>query len=156
MLVYVDEIAIASNSKKEIAWLYETVNKCLNTKNLGEILKTLGMRITRNRQTRTLFNEQEHYLEKILRKFGFPNPTHKTQRIPIDGYDSLRPATETDVRVDPKEYAMIIGSIMFAMVYTRPDIAFTLGRLSQFMKDPAERHMGALKKLLRYLRSTCS
>lgn len=43
---------------------------------------------------------------------------------------------------------------MFAMVYTRPDIAFALRRLSQFKKDPAEYHMSALKKLLRYLRWT--
>ena len=129
-LVYVDDIAIAGKSTANLNWFNKTLSNRFNTKNLGGILKILGMRITRNRQTRTLFIDQEQYLEKILRKFGFPNPTHKTQRIHMDGYDSLRPATETDVRVDPKEYAMIIGSIMFAMVYTQPYIAFTLGRLS--------------------------
>ena len=40
---------------------------------------------------------------------------------------------------------------MYAMVYTRPDIAFVLGRLSQYMQDPAEHHAGALKRLLCYL-----
>lgn len=43
---------------------------------------------------------------------------------------------------------------MFAMVYTRADIAFALGRLSQFMKEPTEKHGYALKRLMRYLRST--
>jgi hypothetical protein len=43
---------------------------------------------------------------------------------------------------------------MFAMVHTQPDIAFTLGKLSQYMSDPAERHGHALRNLLRYLRST--
>jgi hypothetical protein len=42
---------------------------------------------------------------------------------------------------------------MFAMVYTRPDICFAIGRLSQFMSDPAEHHGRALKGLLKYLRS---
>jgi hypothetical protein len=43
---------------------------------------------------------------------------------------------------------------MYAMVYTRLDIAFALGRLSQFMQDPAIHHERGLKRLLRYLRST--
>ncbi|KAI0998706.1 hypothetical protein K3495_g9489 [Podosphaera aphanis] len=49
---------------------------------------------------------------------------------------------------------MIVGSFMFAMIYTRADIAFALGRLSQFMKEPTEKHGYALKRLMRYLRST--
>lgn len=125
-----------------------------NTKNLRGIYKILGVRIIRNKKDRTLFIDQEQYLEKILCKFGFPKPTHKAQRIPTDGYDSLRLSKESNVRVDAKEYATIIRSIMFAMVYTRLDIDFALVRLSQFMKDPAEHHMAALKKLLRYLKST--
>jgi hypothetical protein len=43
---------------------------------------------------------------------------------------------------------------MYAMVYTRPDIAFALGKLSQYIQDPAEHHARALKRLLRYLRFT--
>lgn len=43
---------------------------------------------------------------------------------------------------------------MFAMILTRPDIAFVIGRLSQYMKDPAMHHGVALKSLMRYLRST--
>jgi hypothetical protein len=43
---------------------------------------------------------------------------------------------------------------MFAMVLTRPDIAFILRKLSQYMSDPAEHHGYALKNLLQYLRST--
>jgi hypothetical protein len=43
---------------------------------------------------------------------------------------------------------------MYAMVYTRPDIAFTLGKLSQHIKDPADFHMEAVKNLMQYIRST--
>jgi hypothetical protein len=43
---------------------------------------------------------------------------------------------------------------MFAIVLTRPDIAFTLRKLSQYISDPAEHHSYALKNLLRYLRLT--
>ena len=49
---------------------------------------------------------------------------------------------------------MIIGSLVFAMVYTRADIAFAFGRLSQYLKEPIEKHGRALKRLMRYLCST--
>ncbi len=45
---------------------------------------------------------------------------------------------------------------MFAMVLTRPDIAFVLGKLAQYMSDPSEHHGHALKSLMRYLNSTAS
>lgn len=122
------------------------------SKSLGEIEKILGMRITRDISSRTIFVDQEQYFDKILRKFGFPKPTYKAQKIPLDGYDTLRPASDKDERVDQREYSTIIGSVMFAMVYTRPDIAFALGRLSQFMKDPAVYHMAALKKVTSLLK----
>ena len=92
----------------------------------------------------------------MLTKFGFPYAVHKATNIstPIDGYNDLRPATPDDHRIDMTWYREVIGSVMYAMVYTRPDIAFALGRLSQFIQDPAEHHANALKRLLRYLRST--
>ena len=43
-----------------------------------------------------------------------------------------------DKRVNVKEYQKVIGSLIRAQVYTRPDIAFALGKLSHFMSDPAE------------------
>jgi hypothetical protein len=74
----------------------------------------------------------------------------------MNGYDSIRPAEDSDTRVNIKEYQKTIGSLMYAMTNTRPDIAFALGKLSQYMSDPAEHHNHGLKALLRYLRSTIS
>lgn len=73
---------------------------------------------------------------------------------PASNLDSLLAADETEVPIDPTQYSRAIGKIMFSMVYTRPDLAHTLGRLSQFMKVPVERHGHALKWLLQYIRST--
>ncbi|KAI0991844.1 hypothetical protein K3495_g16343, partial [Podosphaera aphanis] len=154
ILVYVDDIAVASKSNTQIDWLYKTMSKSFDTKNLGEMKMFLGMRITRDRQNRKLWLDQQQYLERILTKFGIPNAKHRPVSIPLDGYENLSPAGREETRIDPTEYSMIIGSLMFAMVYTRPDIAFALGRLSQYMKEPTEKHGQALKKLMRYLRFT--
>jgi len=95
-------------------------------------------------------------LDKTLQKLGVGNARHKPISTPINSYDDLRAASDSDIRIDPTEYAVAIRSLMYAMVYTRPDIAFALGRLSQFMKELVEHHGRALKRLLRYLRSTSS
>ncbi|KAK6579713.1 hypothetical protein PZA11_001232 [Diplocarpon coronariae] len=82
-------------------------------------------------------------------------PNFKPKRTPIEGkYDKLEPANENEQRGDLKKYQQDIGAIMYAMVYTRPDIAFVTGQLSQNLKDPTIRHENAVKRLGRYLRST--
>jgi hypothetical protein len=48
----------------------------------------------------------------------------------------------------------VIGKLMYAIVHTRPNIAFTLGKLSQHMQNPSEQHWTYLKGLMRYLWST--
>lgn len=156
VLTYVDDIPAAARDTADLDWFKSKLAGRFNAKDLGEITKTkiLGMRVTRDRKKRTLWLDQESYLDRTLKKFGIGNAKHKPVSIPLDGYTNLRPATDNDTRVDPTEYSEKIGSFMFSMVYTRPDLAFPLGRLSQYMRDPAEHHNQALKKLMRYIRST--
>jgi hypothetical protein len=154
LLVYVDDIVAASPSRQNVQWLYQTLSSRFNTKDLGEISKVLGIRVTRNRKTRELFLDQEQYLEGILTRFGITHGKYKGTATPITGYDNLRPSQSTDKRIDSTEYRHLVGSVMYGMVYTRPDIAFLVGRLGQYMADPAEHHGHAMKGLLRYLRST--
>jgi hypothetical protein len=53
-------------------------------------------------------------------------------------------------------YASAVGSLMYAMVYTRPDIAHAVGVLSRYMSKPGKEHWTAIKKVFRYLRGTTS
>ena len=156
LLVYVDDLAAAAPDATQLDWFYDKLSTRFKTKNLGEISKILGVRVTRDRIKRTVELDQEQYLDKTLTKFGFPKAVSREVNIPMAGYDNLRPAATNDKRIDATWYRERIGSLMYAMVYTRPDIAFALGRLSQFMQDPAEHHAQALKHLMRYLRSTIS
>jgi hypothetical protein len=156
LLVYVDDIVAAAKKQGELDWFYETLSERFNAKNLGEISKILGARITRDRKNRTLDIDQEQYLKSVLDKFGITQETHKPKAIPAVGYENLRLANDSDERINVTEYQQAIGSVMYAMIFTRPDIAFTLGKLSQFMSDPAKHHGHALKSLFRYLKSTVS
>lgn len=78
----------------------------------------------------------------------------KPKRVPAANYDALRPAAADDKRMNVQKYQQAIGSLMYAMVLTRPDVSFVLRRLAQFMGDPATMHGHAPKSLMRYLRST--
>ena len=51
-------------------------------------------------------------------------------------------------------YASVVGSLMYAMVCTRPDIAHAVGVLSRFMSKPGKEHWTAVKRVFRYLRGT--
>lgn len=56
---------------------------------------------------------------------------------------------------DPKEYRMVVGSLQYLSL-TRPDIAFAVNRLSQYMHRPTDLHWQAVKRVLRYLAGTTS
>jgi hypothetical protein len=51
-------------------------------------------------------------------------------------------------------YASSTGSLMYAMVYTRPDIAHAVGVLSKYMSKPRKEHCTTVKRVFRYLRRT--
>jgi len=51
-------------------------------------------------------------------------------------------------------YASTVGSLMYAMVYTRPTIAHAVGVVSRYMNNPGKEHWMVVKWILRYLRGT--
>ncbi|CZS92418.1 related to TY4B TY4B protein [Rhynchosporium agropyri] len=154
ILVYVDDIVAAAKSTEKLDWFYKKLSSRFKAKNLGEISKILGARVTRDRESKSLEIDQEQYLQSVLDKFGITHETFKPRQTPANGYENLRPANDNDERINVTEYQQAIGSLMYAMIFTRPDIAFILGKLSQFMSDPAIHHGHGLKALLRYTKST--
>ena len=55
---------------------------------------------------------------------------YKKAIILMNGYNLIQLVTNKEARIDKIEYARIIGTLMYLIVYTRPDIVFTLGKLS--------------------------
>ena len=51
-------------------------------------------------------------------------------------------------------YASAVGSLMYAMVCTRPDLAYAVSTVTRFMSNPEKQHWEAVKWVLRYLRGT--
>ena len=76
----------------------------------------------------------------------------------MDPGAQLTKAVESDqmqyIGIDKTKYQMIIGSIMFVMLGSRPDIAYSISKLAQFSNNLTEKHCKALRQLLRYIATT--
>ena len=75
--------------------------------------------------------------------------------IPLDPNSPLRKTAEPGTGIDNiNEYQSMIGSLMYAVIGTRPDLAHTVTVLSQFSSSPNQIHLQAAKRTLRYLKGT--
>ncbi|KAA0042223.1 ty1-copia retrotransposon protein [Cucumis melo var. makuwa] len=115
---------------------------------LGEADVILGVKIRKNKTSLSLC--QSHYVEKILKKFDSFDVS--PVRTPFDASKHLK--KNKGDSVSQPEYAKIIGSVMYLMNYTRPDIAYAVSRLSRYTHNPNRYHWDALRHLLRYLKGT--
>ena len=89
-------------------------------KDLCETDVILGVKVTKRSNGFSLC--QSHYVEKILKKFGSYEVT--PAKTPYDA--SIHLKKNSGKSVSQSEYAKIIGSLMFLMNYTRPDIAYAV------------------------------
>ncbi|GKD41059.1 retrotransposon protein, putative, ty1-copia subclass [Tanacetum coccineum] len=127
LLLYVDDMMIACKSKAEIGSTKSLLKKEFDIKELEEAKKILGMEIVRDRSRKILRVSQSGYVSKILKIFRIDNG--KSVKIPLGGHFKLSlkdcPVKDYDVeRMSKVPYANAVGSLMYLMVCTRPDIAY--------------------------------
>jgi hypothetical protein len=95
---------------------------------------------------------QRQYIEKILLKFGMadckPKPTPC-----VLGNEKVS-EEESPVLEDPGEYRAMVGSLIYVMTGTRPDLCYIVTKLSQKMSKPTIANLDMAKHVLRYLRGT--
>src|SRR6266542_1752883 len=127
---------------------------CFSMKDLGEAVYILGIKIYRDRSSRLIALSQDTYLDKILKKFRMDES--KKGFLPMLQGKTLSktqsPATAEDREV--MTYASAIGSIMYAMLCTRPDVAHAISLTSRYQSDPGLEHWAAVKNIFKYLRRT--
>ena len=157
LMLYVDDMLIASANMQDIKELKEELSKSFSMKDLGTAKRILGMKISRDRMKKTLKLSQEEYIEKVLERFVMQNA--KSVSTPLASHFRLSkdmcPKTQEEiVHMSKAPYASAVGSLMYAMVWTRPDIAHAVGVVSRFMENPGNEHWQAVKWILRYLRGT--
>jgi hypothetical protein len=149
---YVDDIVLAY--KKERANEIQSImNKLQNKYKLsgGNPLQWfLGIEIIRDREKKLLWLSQSDYLDKIANLVDRTDYRHETpmKREELLAYNEQ--ASLPSIR----RYQRKVGSILYAAVITRPDVAFAATRLARFNANPGPQHHAAADQALLYLRST--
>ena len=128
-------------------------------KDLGAAKKILGMEILRDRKSGLLYLSQKSYVEKILRRFNMDNA--KPVSAPLASHFKLSASqcaeTDDDFKYMSKvPYSSAVGSLMYAMVCSRPDLSHAMSVVSRYMSKPGKEHWGAVQWILRYLRGSSS
>ncbi|KAL5822188.1 hypothetical protein ACOSQ3_024070 [Xanthoceras sorbifolium] len=157
LLLYVDDMLVAGSDMQEIMNLKRELSKQFAMKDLGAAKQILGMRIKRDTKSETLLLSQAEYIKKVLSRFNMQDA--KPVSTPLGVHFRLSkeqsPKTEEErTHMAKVPYASAIGSLMYAMVCTRPDIAQAMGAVSRYMNNPGKIHWEAVKWILRYLRGT--
>jgi len=120
-------------------------------KDSGDATLVLGMRVTRDRVKRSLTLDQEVYVNKLLLDYGMDQCN--SARTPELVGQSL-PSDSTAQQVDVHEFGAVVGSLQYAALATRPDIAHAVNALSRGLTAPTHEHLAAATRVLRYLQGT--
>jgi hypothetical protein len=157
LAVHVDDCIFTGSSALLITEYKDKINSCYAFKDLGPISWLLGIRVTRNRAERTISLSQTTYIDSILSRFALADAKPCTSpMIPGIVYtkDQSPNSPEEAVQMKKTPYREAIGSLMYVAVATRPDIAFAVSALSQFLSNPGRAHWEAVKRVFKYLSGT--
>ena len=146
--LYVDDMLIMATSKDAINSTKKMLNSSFDMKDLGQADVILGIQIKRTVEGYIL--TQSNYIEKILKRFN--QYDCKPVVTPFDANCKLE--KNTGDAICQLEYSQVIGSLMYLMNSTRPNIAYSISKLSRYTRSPGRDHWNALIKVLRYLKYT--
>ena len=116
---------------------------------LGKLFWFLGVQF--ECENSTLKMNQSRYIKKISKFIIADCKSHST---PCE-MDIMKTSDKVNL-IDSKPYCEIIGSVIYIMVVTRPDICYTVTRLSQDLAKPNSFHLTKAKPVLRFLKGTIS
>jgi histone deacetylase 1/2 len=152
MLIYVDDIIVTSSSDKAVTTLLKDLGASFALKDLGDLHYFLGIQVEKTRNGIIL--TQEKYAIDLLIKVGMqgcksaPTPLSSTEKLSITDGDPLG-------QEDSTRYRSIVGALQY-LTLTRPDIAFSVNKVCQFLHAPTSVHWTAVKRIFRYLKDTAS
>jgi hypothetical protein len=147
--LYIDDISMAGNlttistDKEELKEKYQMTD-------LGKMSWILGMHVTCNRNKGTITLSQQQYIEDVLKWFGVSN----VRPISTPALANEHLIKLDSPEIDIKSYQCAIGTLMYPMLGTHPDLAYAVGALGRHAANPGPNHQCALDRVFKYLRAT--
>ncbi|KAK3043577.1 hypothetical protein RJ639_002156 [Escallonia herrerae] len=148
VLLYVDDMIITGNNEDEISRLKNDLSIRFEMKNLGEVGCFLGLEVERSEDG--FFVSQKGYAKSLLERFSMGEA--KEMATPMEPYLKLKKG-EGQLLKDARKFRQLVGSLIYLTI-TRPDIAYPVGVISQFMQTPRTPHLDAAKRIMRYVKGS--
>ena len=157
IVLYVDDVLLIGNDIPMLTSVKAWLSLKFSMKDLGEAAFILGIKIYRDRSRKLLGLSQRTYIDKVLKRFSMEQS--KRGLVPMVRGTSLSkdmcPKTKEERdNMSRIPFASAVGSIMYAMICTRPDVSYALSMCSRYQADPGEGHWIAVKNILKYLKRT--
>jgi hypothetical protein len=149
VILYVDDLLIIANEGL-IGQIKDQMKTRFRMHDLGSVSFYLSMNIERNREHHTIDIHQHSYIRTILAKFRMD----ESRPVPTPMAMKLHQRNPDEEACDLTIYQSMIGSLMYAMTATWPDIGYAIGVLSWYNHDPSNEHMVDLKRVFQYLNGT--
>lgn len=153
---FVDDISVLYDKRytKEVDEFQSRLFEIYEMRNLGEIEWFIGVRVIRDRPHRLLWLCQDSYIDKLASKFNISSDTrHYNTPLPVK---ALQKNTGQATAQEIYAYQQRVGSINFAAVITRLDVAHAASKLSEHLTNPSSRHLELANRTIDYLVGTRS
>ena len=148
LLIYVDNVAIASNDFKAIFEFITLLNAKFQLKDLGQLKYFLGFEIARSTKGISIF--QRKYALEVLEDSSLL--ASKLVLFPIEQNLKLF-KDDGDLLDDSTSYMRLVGRLLY-LIITRLDITYSVQVLSQFMDKPRQPHLDVTTRVLRYIKNS--
>ncbi|CAI7866743.1 unnamed protein product [Closterium sp. NIES-54] len=153
MVVYVDEILIFSPSSDLVKGVMLKLQDKFKCKALGDVSFYLGLHIERDVEKRCMRVHQRKYLEALAATFG-QSKGHVATPFP-SGFKCVKgPEEESVGEEERRRFHSLVGSLMYAAINTRPDVAFATGQLARVVQSPNKEQVAAGMSVAKYLGQT--
>ncbi|CAB3995426.1 Hypothetical predicted protein [Paramuricea clavata] len=149
IIIWVDDLIISASHEILLQSMKDSSSK-FRLKDLGVLSWFLGTEFKCSEGAIEM--SQKQYIEKLLLRFGMAECKPKVTPTVL-GLDKVV-GTESPELKDPTFYRVIVGSLIYVMTGTRPDLCYIVTKLSQNMSKPTETNIIAAKHVLRYLKDT--
>ncbi|GJY23054.1 retrotransposon protein, putative, ty1-copia subclass [Tanacetum coccineum] len=157
LILYVDDILIMGNNIPMLQDVKSYLGRCFAMKDLGEATYILGIKIYRDKSRRLIGLCQSAYIDKILKRYHMENSKrgsiHMQEKIRLSKSQGASTPDELK-RMQNVSFASAVGSIMYVVRCTRPDVAFAQNITSHFQQYPSDLHWTTVTNILKYLMNT--
>lgn len=148
IITHIDDMLIFSPNLTEITLFRKELSEEFELTYLGEAKFFLGVEIIRDRANNLISLTQRSSIKSLLKRFA-PEVKNASNpcRMGIKLEANPNQASAENIRLFQQQ----IGSLMYLMTMTRPDLCFPIGLIARFMSNPAEQHFSALNRIWQYL-----